>query len=614
MNDFLLGVNYWASNAGTEMWRQFDVKIIEKDLKILSSHGVRDMRIFPIWRDFQPVKPNFGYSGIISEYVMETGEKPSNEYFLDEEMISRFSLFLDLCDKYNIKVVVGLITGWMSGALFIPTALYGKNLITDPDAVYFEQLFIKGFVKHFADRSTISAWDLGNECNCLSEATKSQAVCWTALISNAIRAFDQSRPVISGMHGISIDCAWQIKDQAQWTDMLTTHPYPYFCRHTGTDEILSIKTTLHATCESLYYSNIGKKPCMAEEVGILGPMVAKDENAASFLRANLFSLWANGICGMMWWCNNDQNMLKTFPYTQNMLEVQLGLIDKDYNPKAPLLEIKKFSEFLNKINFKLPEAKKDAVCLLTKGQDHWGVCYITYILCKKAGLNIKFAFAEDEIPDSDLYIMPSVMGAEVMNKDNYKKLKEKVASGATLYLSLDDCFLEGFEELTGLKIEDSYSAKESFTAKVSGEEIAFSKSRNFILSPSNAKALSYDNSGNVFLAENLFGKGKVCTVNAPIEDNLKDTHDAFSSVDVLYKTVFEEKIKTLPVMAESDDCLWTLNEDENGSYMVLVNHSKTAKNPSLKLTGYEIEEVIYGSTDEIKAFDALILKLKKAGK
>ena len=610
MNNFLLGVNYWASNAGTEMWRQFDEKTIEKDLKILSENGVRDMRVFPNWRDFQPVKPNYGYAGFISEYVMESGEKPSNEYFLDEEMLSRFSLFLDLCDKYKIKVVVGLITGWMSGALFIPTALYGKNLITDPDALYFEQLFIKGFVKKFADRKTISAWDLGNECNCLSEVGHSEARCWTALISNAIRAFDNNRPIVSGMHGLNLDGSWQIKDQAAWTDVLTTHPYPYFCRHTGIDAISSLRTTLHATAESLFYSHIGKKPCMAEEVGVLGPMVSSYETAADFLRVNLFSLFANGICGMMWWCNNDQNMLKTFPYTQNMLEVQLGLIDKDYNPKAPLLEIKKFGKFLDSLSFDLPETKKDAVCLLTKGQDHWGTSYMTYILSKRAGLNLKFAFADDDIPDSDLYIMPSVLGAEVMNKGSYKKLKEKVTLGATLYLSLDDCFLEGFEELTGLRVTDSYVATESFSAEISGKKIAFSKSRNFRLSPVSAEVLSYDNSGNVFASVSNYGDGKVYVVNAPIEDRLKEKHEAFTDdTDALYKEIFKDFIEKLPLRVENENVLSTFHPSGDGAYAVLTNHSKNKVKPDLKLSGYEISDVIYGDKDEIKGFDALVLKL-----
>ena len=121
--EFILGCNYWASNAGIEMWREFEPDTIDNDLKILSTHGVKYLRVFPLWRDFQPVKPTYAAGGKLSEYVMENGTKPQNDYFLDENMMARFSHFLDICNKYNIKVIIGLITGWMSRGLFVPTAL-----------------------------------------------------------------------------------------------------------------------------------------------------------------------------------------------------------------------------------------------------------------------------------------------------------------------------------------------------------------------------------------------------------------------------------------------------------------------------------------------------------
>ncbi|MBO7345913.1 MAG: hypothetical protein J6U92_08255, partial [Clostridia bacterium] len=72
--DFVLGCNYWASNAGADMWRNFDVAAVEKDLKTLSENGVRYIRIFPNWRDFQPVMPLFGGRGNLYSYCLE-GEK-----------------------------------------------------------------------------------------------------------------------------------------------------------------------------------------------------------------------------------------------------------------------------------------------------------------------------------------------------------------------------------------------------------------------------------------------------------------------------------------------------------------------------------------------------------
>lgn len=187
------------------MWRDFDIECIDKDVKILNEYGVKHMRVFPNWRDFQPVEPVFGGGGVLLGYTIKEQPMPDNPYYLDTEMLDKFSLFLDVCKKYNIKVIVGLITGWMSGRLFVPPALYGKNVISSLTAQYFEQLFIKGFIERFIDREEIYAWDLGNECNCAGGAeNRWEIASWVAMMTNAIKAADSSRPVISGMHDLYV--------------------------------------------------------------------------------------------------------------------------------------------------------------------------------------------------------------------------------------------------------------------------------------------------------------------------------------------------------------------------------------------------------------------------
>ena len=165
MNAFILGTNYWASNAGTAMWHDWSEKTVDDDIKILSENHINYIRVFPLWSDFQPVIPMYGPGGVIRDYCLTNEKKSENPYYLDETMLSRFDTLLDICNKYNVKVIVGLITGWMSGRLFVPPALYDKNLYSDEKALMLEQKFIKGFVTRFRHRKEIYAWDLGNECN-----------------------------------------------------------------------------------------------------------------------------------------------------------------------------------------------------------------------------------------------------------------------------------------------------------------------------------------------------------------------------------------------------------------------------------------------------------------
>lgn len=616
--EFMIGCNYWASNAGTEMWRQFDPDAIRSDLEILRDHGVKYMRVFPIWRDFQPVMPKLAGGARVMDYWLEGERESENPYYLDETMMERFDIFLDLCEEYGMKLIVGLITGWMSGRTFIPSILYNKSVLCDTTSQFFAQLFIRGFVSRFKDRSCIHSWDLGNECNALGGGSRVDNANWTGLIAGIIKAADPVRPVVSGMHGLEIENNWTIQDQALFTDILTTHPYAYWCNHTSIDPNLSFRTSLHPTAQTKFYAEIGGKPCLAEEFGTMGPMVCGDESAIYQMRVNLFSLWANESLGMLWWCANDQDLLETHPYTENMCEVELGLIRSNREPKDCMKEMKKFDAFLKSLDFTLPKPQSDAVCLLTREQRHWGVGYMTYLLLKKIGLNCRFAYAVNKLPDAKLYLMPSVENIHVMPKRNYDELKRRVAEGADLYISLNSGHLSGFEQLVGLKPVDSYIHKENHTMQLemedgSVEEIGFIRESAKIMDPSVATVLAYDDTGHPVLSVNKYGKGRVFFLNFPLEDNLIEERDAFSgNKHQIYQKLFREYVEAYPVQVSGENVVMTWHPEGNGGYVIAINHSAEDKDPGFKIAdGYEVEKVIYGEQSVIGKYDAVILKLIK---
>ena len=43
---FMLGVNYWDSRSGTDMWRNYDADVIREDLRALAGCGVNDSKPF----------------------------------------------------------------------------------------------------------------------------------------------------------------------------------------------------------------------------------------------------------------------------------------------------------------------------------------------------------------------------------------------------------------------------------------------------------------------------------------------------------------------------------------------------------------------------------------
>lgn len=611
--EFMIGCNYWASNAGTEMWRCYEPETVDDDLKRLAQYGVKHLRIFPNWRDFQPVIPLLGGRGTPRGYCLTGEREPENPWYLDETMLERFSDFLDRCDKYGLKVLVGLITGWMSGGLFIPVALYGKNVITDPMAQHFEQLFIRGFVERFRNRDAILAWDLGNECNCMGAVeSRWEAANWTAMVANAIRAADPTRPIVSGMHGLTLEDGWTIQDQGLYTDLLTTHPYPFWCEFTSIDETLAPRTTMFPAAQTKLYAQIGKKPCLAEELGCMGPMVCGNEGSADYFRLLLFSLWSNGATGAMWWCANEQTELNTFPYTDQMGEQELGMFDANKQAKPVLQELKRFSGWLDGLDFTLPPARENAVCVLTQGQSQWGAAYMTYLLGRQAGLNPGFAYANEPLPDSALYLMPSVNGILVMPKRRYTQLKQRVQDGADLYISLDNTIFAEFEQLAGLKVCDSYVHYETGTCLLDGEEIPFGRTRNIRFQPTTAQVLAYDHKQQPFLTVNPYGKGRVFCVNAPLETDLLEKHDALSgNTHRIYQKLFGTYLAQIPLKTGNEAVILTWHPDGDGAYAVLLNHHGEDQPVRLQAEGYEIEKVYYGSLETVKAYDACVLRLKK---
>ncbi len=599
MKDFWMGVNYWASHAGTDMWRQWDANTVQKDFASLREQGVRVLRVFPNWRDFQPVTETFSGGHSFREYRMTDDSLPENPWYLSEEMLSRFRNFCRIAEENGLRLIVGLLTGWMSGRLFIPPALNDKNIFSDPDALYMQQLFIRGFVSRMKNEKAILAWDLGNECNCMDKAGSRQtAAQWTAAVANAIRAQDTSRPIVSGMHSLTMDGPWTIADQGQWTDILTTHPYPYWIEYADLTPQDTPRTLLHATAQTQIYSDLGGKPCMVEEIGTMGPMICGDEAAAGFLRVNLWSAWAHGFPGLLWWCAFDQDQLTRPPYDWNMVERELGMLHRHGEPKAFANEFKNFETALTDMNLNLSPAQKDGVCILSWRQDQVGVGYMTYVLAKQAGLTLSFVSCDMPLPDSPLYLLPSASG-NVMSKRAYMALKQRVREGAALYISLNDGVLTEFEELTGFRVIRSCRREEQGCAG----ELAYHRRYIYEMEERGGETLLRDEGGNVLLGRHTYGKGTVWLVNAPLEACMLTENENPGAVDVYRKLADNTK----PMMINNPNVGVTLHPEADGYIAVLINYSGAEQATGLQVKGNM--EVIYGDPETLLPFEAAVVRI-----
>ncbi|SHN34980.1 glycoside hydrolase 5 family protein [Gracilibacillus kekensis] len=617
--NFFIGCNYWASHAGTSMWSDWQPETIDQDFRQLSEEGVQVLRVFPLWSDFQPIHRLYGVAGTRREYRF--GEAS----FLDNDtersgvskiMMNRFHTLIALAEKYDIKLIVGLITGWMSGRLFVPSALEGKAILTDPESIKWQNRFVRYFVKNTKNSSAIIAWDLGNECNCIENVeTSEEAWLWTSSIANAIKIEDQSRPLISGMHSLSPVGNWTMQDQGELTDILTTHPYPLWTPHVGIDPINTVRPIVHATAESLYYSGLGGKPCFAEEMGTMGPMISSDEVAGNFARASMFSLWSHACHGMLWWCAYDQTKLDAAPYEWIAVEGELGLIREDRKVKPTLIEMHRIKNVIDQLPFEtLPPRKIDGVCIINTNQDHWASALGSFILSKQANVDIEFQYEDQPLKDSNIYLLPSISGVEGVPRKRWKELLERVANGATLYISMADGFMLDFQDITGLQVETRSKRRRGKKIGIKSEKGNFQlelfNSTKLSLNNNKARIIGTEEDGNICFSKNSYGKGEVYFLSYPIELNVAQEEElAYHPDDYPYWKIYREVFSSMSfhrlVKTEYKHIGITEHElSEEECVIVIIHYASVKKTIPISLKkGWKVKEVYYGEIDSNKFKD-----------
>lgn len=632
---FFVGCNYWASHAGTAMWSDWRPEQVEQDLKRLSEAGIEVIRIFPLWPDFQPIENMYTGEGVHFGYRIGEERLPDTDAGragMSDLMLERFKQFTEIANRHGLKIIVGLITGWMSGRLFVPPALRGKPILSDHDSIRWQIRFVKHFIKELKNYSSIIAWDLGNECNVMENVGKREdAYVWTAAIADAIKASDSSRPLISGMHSLSPSGKWTMQDQGELTDILTTHPYPFWTEYLDYDPLTTMRPTIHATVESLFYGQIGGKPCFAEEMGTMGPMVCSEEVAAAFARTSMFSQWAHGLNGLLWWCANDQTKLMHAPYDWVACEGELGLMTEEGRVKPVLLELGKVKKVLQELPIEeLPARKVDAVCILNSDQDHWATALGAFLLSKQSGFDIDFRYEDQSLPDADFYLLPCVTGVLGVAKQRWEQLLSKVYNGATLYLSSNNGYMLNFAELTGLTVEnrrrrtcDAEAILETDEGSIEIKSIPSMFKLDFRID--RAEVLAAEPDGNPVLTKSTYGKGTVYFCSLPIELAMSQQPGvSYQSEEYPYHKMYEaisREARQSRILSVNEPRVGITEhvQDQHASIAVLINYSPDHVELKLQVKeGWLIEETLYGAIDNAQneyaasllPNDAIIVRLR----
>ncbi|NLE13352.1 MAG: hypothetical protein GX628_06705 [Clostridiales bacterium] len=538
-NKFWVGVNYWCSRNSINMWEDWSAEAVEEDFKRLSSHGVRALRMFLVWPVFQPLKAIWANMKI---YEYRMGEEPlpdteAGRAGVSEEACGHFAEFCALADKYNLKLIVGLLTGHMSFRFYWPDAFQGRNFLSDPTLIKWEVRFVRYFVKRFRDQPSIIAWDLGNECNCLAGGIpQDQGFVWSTCISAAIRESDPTRPVVSGFAGVPLDLDEQFncREHAETVDVLTTHPYQIFS-YTQIDPVNSMRGEIDPAVRASLFEDIGGKPAFVEEVGSIGYTNNSEKSEAEFLRTGLWSTWAQGNRGFFWWCSSDQGHLDYAPYDWNNYGSDYGFFRKDGSPKPLAHTAKEFTDFIENYEYgELPPHTTEAICIITRElkNNFSKIAATSFILAKQANIDVRFAHADEKLPDSQLYIMPSVVTSKPIFLHRLNELLEKVREGAALYFSLGSTLFRRLPELTGLTVESREAGgPEEITLGSDKFTLGGGMRYNIEAIADTCEVLAAAPDGRPVFVRNRYGKGSIYFLTFPMELQLADKAGIFRDAD-----------------------------------------------------------------------------------
>ncbi len=345
---FPVGVNYWPRRKAMYWWKDFDRDEVAEEFDIIAGLGMRLVRIFLLWEDFQP-----------------TPEAVSEQALADLEAVC------DVAAERGLGLDVTFFTGHMSGPNWAPGWLLGgsepvsggrqvisganedagsyRNPYADSQALNAAELLLRTVVGRLREHRGVWAWNLGNEPdNFALPADDATGAAWAERLFSVIRELDPERHRTVGLHAPSLTTRNHLRaDQVfAGADFAVMHAYPIYANF-GTDA-LDPDTVPFATALTAALSG---KPTMMEEFGACtappgsdtlnwrwqtrargwDQIMLSEETLAEHLEDVLPRLVEVGSTGAMVWCYADyhQDLWERPPCDDQRHERHFGLVRPD---------------------------------------------------------------------------------------------------------------------------------------------------------------------------------------------------------------------------------------------------------------------------------------------
>ncbi len=582
------------------MWRELDTDLLRRELQVLGDHGLTMTRSFLYWPDAMP----------------ET-------HRIDEQVLERFRLFLDLHAELGLQTVPTFIVGHMSGENWDPAWRDGRDLYADTWLVARQAWFVREVTRRIADHPAVGGWLISNEMPIYGGSAPTEIVSsWAELMVQAVRAGGGSGPVSigDGAWGIEVtgrDNGFSVRGLAAMTDFVGPHVYPM-----ETDQVRQhLKAAFTAELAA-----VGGKPVVLEEFGVTSDFVS-DAHAADYYRQVLHSTLLAGCSGWIAWNNTDfDNLEDQDPYRHHAFEIHFGLTRVDGSPKPALEELRDFSQTLRRVEVERCRRWPTQVALVVPAYletaepltlEETERTYVfrsleqAHIACREADLPPGFERERDGVATGyRLYVVPST---KALLAPTWSRLMDLAREGASVYASYGPGVVEfqrgpwwsHLEELFGVRHTLRYGLSEGAGEKVtlhferplgqigSGESLSFtagprSAGRQMLpVEAVDAEVIARDDLGRIALTRHQIGEGAAYLCTLPVEA-LAAEGAAVNPEDTwrLYAAIAEDcEISRRVTVPEPDVLIDGMTRDDGHEFIWLVSESADDRQVTPQISG-----------------------------
>jgi endo-1,4-beta-mannosidase len=416
-----IGANFWSRVGGPRMWSRYNAAVVREELAVLARHGCNVTRSFCFWPDFVPEVER-----------------------LDEDVLARFTDFLDAHVEAGLGTIPTIVVGHMSGENWDPAWRQGRDLYRDAWLVSQQAWLAHELARRFGGHEAVVGWLLSNEMPLYGgPAASEDVVAWARALVEAIRSAGATQPISvgDGAWGVEVtgrDNGYSLRALSPLVDFLGPHSYPML------DD--PVRQSLAAAFACELAGGFGT-PVVLEEFGVSSDFAA-DDHAADYYRQVLHTSLLAGARGWLAWNNCDYDDLwEEDPYRHHVFELHFGLTDRAGRPKPQLEELSAFASLVRELSRSGWERMAGDAALVVPEHfervlpftddafrsDLGADLLQGYVAAREADLPIGLLRERDGLPDTArLYLVPS---AKLLTGPGLRRLQALATGGATVYAS-----------------------------------------------------------------------------------------------------------------------------------------------------------------------------------